>query len=534
MNKKMIAAIGILNFLSSSISAAPKKQTIDHKNTSNRKVSPKSTKVKSSKSKNNASEENKASIAPKNPDVPSAEAVAAGVFDFEKIYDYTIDYGQHKGKVAPIYGLRIRLAQDNAQRLKEMIALSKEEAEKIRVLPKKEHLKKVEDFYKNLYQRMDTDPKLVDAIYDQTNNDHRFISKSKHLYDPECYERASEDGFLSGFYIPGEDLSKDPIILVHGGPNGSAIGMLTVGADLSKTTGRSVLAYTQRGCQGSGVSFDPGKDSFQQSAQDLDKVIDTTLALSGKKQVVVCGHSFGPALVNEYLGTMDTGKVSSYIAAGPAETDIACCIRMDLKRKESNAKNKSIVKKEKNPLIQSALKQSVDLTGFSDLTKAKEFFERTMKSDAVTLLYKNASNYECSKNISCSNNWEIDRDAFKRHRDTNAYQVLKNIKVPTLIIAGEHDSIDPKSAKITAVKIQNSELFVMKDAAHWMFDEKPEEFYPLVKNFLDRVDAGEKIGTGKIVHAGKKTDTGKIEDLKSVGKKTRIQPRIQDKNVPAA
>ena len=282
MNKKLIAAIGILNFLSSSISAAPKKQTVHHKNTSNRKVSP-----KSSKPKNNASEENKASITPKNPDVLSAEAVSAGVFDFEKIHDYKIDYGQHKGKVAPIYGLRIRITQDNAQRLKEMIALSNEEAEKIRVLPKTERHEKVGDFYKNLYQRMDTDPELVDAIYDQTNNDHRFISQSKHLYDPECYERSSEDGFLSGFYIPGEDLNKDPIILVHGGPNGSAIGMLTVGADLSKTTGRSVLAYTQRGCKGSGVSFDPGKDSFQQSAQDLDKVIDTTLALSGKKQVVV-------------------------------------------------------------------------------------------------------------------------------------------------------------------------------------------------------------------------------------------------------
>jgi hypothetical protein len=58
----------------------------------------------------------------------------------------------------------------------------------------------------------------------------------------------------------------------------------------------------------------------------------------------------------------------------------------------------------------------------------------------------------------------------------------------------------------------------MKDTAHWMYDEKPEEFYPLVKNFLDRVDAGKKIGTGK------------IKDLESVGKKVRIP---QD-TVPAA
>jgi L-proline amide hydrolase len=529
MNKNLVAAIAILSMLSIRISANPsikkprftaKKHPVQS-STDKHKVSKKNT---TPVTLNNQDTENGVSCIPEhsNQVVPSAAAVSAGIFDFEKIYDYKIDHGPNKDKVAPIYGVRIRLIQDNAQRLKKMLALSKEEVEKIRVLPEKERHKKRSDLYAKLYQKMDKDPKLVNLIYDQISNDADFISSSKHFFDPECYERSSEDGFLSGFYIPGQNSNKDPIILVHGGPNGSAVSMLTMGADLSKTTGRSVMLYTQRGCAGSGVSFDPGKDSFKQSAQDLAKVIDATLALTGKKQVVVCGHSFGPALVNEYLGTMDTGKVSSYIAAGPAETDITSSIRLFLKRRESISKNRSEIEKEKNPLIKNRLLNSMSLTGFSDLKKAREFFERDMKSDPLSLLYKNARNYEYSKNVSCSNNWNIDRDLFKRHKDASSHETLNNITVPTLIITGEHDSLDPKSAKITADQIPHSELCVIKDAAHWMYDEKPEEFYSVIQDFLKRVDAGEKIGN-KVVHAGKNIGTGKINDLESVGKKRGIQ-----------
>jgi L-proline amide hydrolase len=535
MNKKLMAAIGMLGMLSVSISAGPstKKANVTAKTSKNLAPSSKGKKNvgkenTTSVTPNHHNTENRTSAIPENSNqentnfVPSAGAANAGVFDFEKIYDYKIDHGPNKDKVAPIYGLRFRLIQDNAQRLKKMLALSKEEFEKFRVLPEKERHKKMSDLYAKLYQKMDMDPELVDAIYDQITNDAYFLSNSKHFFDPECYERASEDGFLSGFYIPGEDSNKDPLILVHGGPNGSAVSMLSIGAELSKTTGRSVVLYTQRGCQGSGVSFDQGKDSFKQSAQDLGRVIDATLALTGKKQVVVFAHSFGPALVNEYLGTMDTGKVSSYIAAGPAETDLASSLRLMLRRKESKSKNRSKIEKEKNPLIKKSLMESARITGFHNLKKAKEYFERTINSDALGLMVNKAGIYEYSKNVSCDNNWAIDRDLFKRHRDKKAVNVLQNIKVPTLIIAGEHDSLDPKSAKITADKIPNSELRVMKKAAHWMYVEKSEEFYTLVKNFLDRVDAGEKIGTGKIAHACEKTETTKIKDQESVSKKRRI------------
>jgi pimeloyl-ACP methyl ester carboxylesterase len=396
---------------------------------------------------------------------------------------------------------------------------------------------------------------LIDAICDASFKPYHW---EYGFFDPECYYTfLSENHFLVGFYIPGEDSNKDPIILVHGGPQGNGDGMVDMGVELSKTTGRSVLAYTQRGCRGSGLEFDLTKDGFQQSAQDLDKVIDATVALSGKKKVALLGHSLGTTLVNEYLGTMDKGKVSSYIAAGPAETDLASYARMFVKRKASELKNLALINtlrlerdlrlekmKTEEALDEAELQKKLDesaeqqliknftLTGFSNFDNAKDYYKRTDQSEELLLLrdktyrYARKSNHPETETL-------LPLDLYKRLKDPKGHKMLKNIKVPTLIIAGEHDSLDPKSARITADRIPHSQLHVMKDAAHWMYDEKPEEFYPLVQSFLDRVDAGENIGTGKTVHAGKKDKKNgarKIKNLESVGKKTRIQ----DQNTPAA
>ncbi len=155
MHHNLIAAIGVLSMLSISISAGPNTK----KTTAKGPV--KSSKVKSSKGKNNVDKENKVSVTPKNPEnsassipahsdqentnfVPPAEAVSAGVFDFEKIHDYKIDYGQHKGKVAPIYGLRVRIPGKNVkiEKFKKKFSLSNQKLNALNNLPEKKRKKR--------------------------------------------------------------------------------------------------------------------------------------------------------------------------------------------------------------------------------------------------------------------------------------------------------------------------------------------------------------------------------------------------------
>lgn len=62
---------------------------------------------------------------------------------------------------------------------------------------------------------------------------------------------------------------------------------------------------------------------------------------------------------------------------------------------------------------------------------------------------------------------------------------LKDIKVPTLVIHGEDDIIWPTSnATYLAENINDTELYMMKEAGHMFFVEKPEEFNTAILDFL--------------------------------------------------
>ena len=62
---------------------------------------------------------------------------------------------------------------------------------------------------------------------------------------------------------------------------------------------------------------------------------------------------------------------------------------------------------------------------------------------------------------------------------------LKTISVPTLIIAGEDDSIPRAEFELMRQHIANSQLHVIARAGHYAALEQPEEFARLLRNFLD-------------------------------------------------
>lgn len=76
--------------------------------------------------------------------------------------------------------------------------------------------------------------------------------------------------------------------------------------------------------------------------------------------------------------------------------------------------------------------------------------------------------------------------ALASRTDTTAS--LPNIKVPTLILVGEHDGITPPDAsRAMQAKIGGSELHVIPDAGHMSNLENPEEFNKHLLSFLKRV-----------------------------------------------
>ena len=119
--------------------------------------------------------------------IPSAAAKKAGVFDFEKIHDYKIDYGPNKGKVAPIYGLRIRIPGKNVEieKFKKKFALSNQEMNAMNSLPEQEKEKKIAEWYEEFYKKMEKDKTLIDAICDAYFKGYEW---EYGFFDSECYD----------------------------------------------------------------------------------------------------------------------------------------------------------------------------------------------------------------------------------------------------------------------------------------------------------------------------------------------------------
>lgn len=71
---------------------------------------------------------------------------------------------------------------------------------------------------------------------------------------------------------------------------------------------------------------------------------------------------------------------------------------------------------------------------------------------------------------------------------TDTTPSLPNIKVPTLILVGEHDTLTPPAAsQAMKEKIPNSELHIIPNAAHMSNLENPKEFNEKLIAFLKRL-----------------------------------------------
>lgn len=78
-----------------------------------------------------------------------------------------------------------------------------------------------------------------------------------------------------------------------------------------------------------------------------------------------------------------------------------------------------------------------------------------------------------------------------RQTEANAthdtYDRLPDIKVPTLIIAGEIDIVvNPENSRILASRIPNSELMIMEGMGHGFHLQAPDEFVRIILDFIKR------------------------------------------------
>jgi pimeloyl-ACP methyl ester carboxylesterase len=74
---------------------------------------------------------------------------------------------------------------------------------------------------------------------------------------------------------------------------------------------------------------------------------------------------------------------------------------------------------------------------------------------------------------------------------------LASMKVPILIIVGDHDFVRVEHAVETFEVIPNAELAVIPSASHFVLYSEHERVIPIVKHFLEKPEKGIPLATAE-------------------------------------
>ncbi len=61
---------------------------------------------------------------------------------------------------------------------------------------------------------------------------------------------------------------------------------------------------------------------------------------------------------------------------------------------------------------------------------------------------------------------------------------LHEIRVPTLVVVGDHDECDPAMSREMSEKIPGSKLVVLPDSGHMTFVDQPDLFVRAIGDFV--------------------------------------------------
>ena len=127
----------------------------------------------------------------------------------------------------------------------------------------------------------------------------------------------------------------------------------------------------------------------------------------------------------------------------------------------------SAIRKPRRKII--LLKKAVDFL--------KPIFPEKFRKLILKLLKLDQTDYTQIKNPEL-------KETFKNVIAEDLKHDLSLIKSPTLIIWGENDIITPLAeGELIATSIPGAKLEIIKNAGHFVFLEKPEEFIKLIKEF---------------------------------------------------
>jgi proline iminopeptidase len=274
-----------------------------------------------------------------------------------------------------------------------------------------------------------------------------------------------------------------PLLLAHGGPGASHDYLLPYLLPLMRT--HKLIFIDERGSGRSSKIEDVKQYTVANNVEDIENVRNAL----GLGKIALLGHSAGGVLAQAYA--LKYQQHLSHLILG---STFASTKELN----ECLADMKANMTPEDRARVDAL--ESAGLFGKGAAWERGRYPEEYAKlawgPGYFPYLYQNHPdpNYD-PMGGNTSTSWDLYREMWGSHGefivDGNLKEVeyldrLSTIKVPTLILVGDHDESDPRMSKEMQSKIAGSKLVIFPKSGHMTFVDQPTMFINSVNEFLAR------------------------------------------------
>ena len=279
---------------------------------------------------------------------------------------------------------------------------------------------------------------------------------------------------VEGAQLYARDLGKGvPIIVLHGGPDFDHRYLLPELDRLSNSY--HLVYYDQRGRGLSAEGVRPEDVTLNSDIEDIEKVRKYFKLDS----VVLLGHSWGTVLALEYALRFPE-RVSRLILMNPAPASAADYQEL---RKEWLEKRPGDMQQRKaiadSPAYRQGDPEAVTAyyrIHFKPALARKEDYEKIVARMGATFTKEGVLKARAVEARLMNETWASP--------DFDLLPKLKALRMPALVITGDHEFIPAETAEHIAQALPNARLVTLKDCGHFSYLESPDAVHQEIDNFL--------------------------------------------------
>jgi L-proline amide hydrolase len=268
-----------------------------------------------------------------------------------------------------------------------------------------------------------------------------------------------------------------PLVILHGGP-GVGHDYLEPVADLARTAGRACVLYDQIGCGRSQHLPDAAVEfwTVELFRRELSALVEH-LGIAGRYHVL--GQSWGGMLGMEHALEHPAGLRSLVVANSPAS--------LELWVSEANRLRALLP-----PEVQKTLSrhEAAGTTDSEDYERAvMVFYERHLcRIPFPEVLQRSFVQLAEDPTVYHTMNGPSEFHVIGTMKGWDITPRLHDVRVPVLVISGEHDEATPAVVRPLVDAIPGAEWQLIAGASHCTHLEEPEHFLELVETFLSAHD----------------------------------------------